>query len=207
MTNEELDALIVRLRHEQDDPPYCQEAADAIIALRAERDELRAAIFGSGDYCKTLRNGNFVEMAQATEAGRKGAIARAEAAEAKYPPNWKASHQYWREQAEKADARALAAESAALNGPITDLSEADHAAIVAHLSPECEPQSPLPNRNSLMMEVVRLRNAVAAAEAAALERAQHKIDVISGEQYRIVNAGNTAWYEFDAALRAIAEGE
>lgn len=59
------------------------ELLDAIAALRAERDELRAAIFGSGDYCKTLRNGNFVEMAQATEAGRKGAIARAEAAEAR----------------------------------------------------------------------------------------------------------------------------
>ena len=83
MTNKELDALVVRLRHEQDDPPYCREAADALAALRAERDELRAAIFGSGDYCKTLRNSNFVEMAQATEAGRKGAVARAEAAEAR----------------------------------------------------------------------------------------------------------------------------
>ena len=59
------------------------ELMDALTALRTERDELRAAIFGSGDYCKTLRNGNFVEMAQATEAGRKGAIARAETAEAR----------------------------------------------------------------------------------------------------------------------------
>lgn len=43
--------------------------------LEAERDELRVAIFGSDNYCKTLCNGNFVEMAQATEAGRKCAIA------------------------------------------------------------------------------------------------------------------------------------
>lgn len=48
----------------------------------AERDELRAAIFGSANYMAALKNGNFVEMAKATEAGRLGAIARAEAAEA-----------------------------------------------------------------------------------------------------------------------------
>lgn len=55
------------------------EKADRAEAAEAERDELRAAIFGSGDYCKTLRNGNFAEMAQATEAGRKGAIAACDA--------------------------------------------------------------------------------------------------------------------------------
>ena len=43
MTEQELDTLIVRLRHEQGDPPYCREAADALIALRAERDEWKAA--------------------------------------------------------------------------------------------------------------------------------------------------------------------
>ena len=160
----------------------------ALTALRAERDELRAAIFGSGDYCKTLRNGNFVEMAQATEAGRKGAIARAEAAEARVaeletdmgkvilnlPPvkgiraaGPVAGVKLLRAAHEAAEARVAELE-AALNGPSTDLSEADHAAIVAHLSPECEPQSPPPNRNSLMMEVVRLRNALAAAEAGTL---------------------------------------
>ncbi|TXH55688.1 MAG: hypothetical protein E6Q97_08250 [Desulfurellales bacterium] len=101
MTEQKLDALIVRLRHEQGDPPYCREAADALTALRAERDELRVAIFGSGDYWKTLRNGNFVEMAQATEAGRNGAIDRAEAAEA----------------------RALAAEAAALERAVAAVSE------------------------------------------------------------------------------------
>lgn len=84
MTEAELDALVARERHRPF--PYSVdglEVANALTALRAERDELRAAIFGSGDYCKTLRNGNFAEMAQATEAGRKGAIARAEAAEAR----------------------------------------------------------------------------------------------------------------------------
>jgi len=60
-----------------------------------------------------------------------------------------------------------AAAEASINGPIIDLSDADHAALVAHLSPECEPQSPLPNRNSLMMEVVKLRNALAAVQARA----------------------------------------
>ena len=35
MKNKELDALVARLRHEQDDPPYCRDAADAITALRA----------------------------------------------------------------------------------------------------------------------------------------------------------------------------
>ncbi len=46
MTNEELDALIVRLRHEQDDPPYCRETAAAITALRAERDAADARVEG-----------------------------------------------------------------------------------------------------------------------------------------------------------------
>lgn len=83
MTNEELDGLVARAR---DLAPVVglsmDDIADAITAMRAERDELRAAIFGSADYSEMLRNGNFVEMARDMEAGRKGAIARAEAAEA-----------------------------------------------------------------------------------------------------------------------------
>ena len=47
-----------------------------------ERDELRAAIFGSQKYDPCLKHGNFLEMAASTERGRLGAIARAEAAEA-----------------------------------------------------------------------------------------------------------------------------
>lgn len=45
--------------------------------------------------------------------------------------------------------------------PIREITDADMANIVDHLSYECEPKGPLPNANSLMMEVVRLRNAIA----------------------------------------------
>ena len=45
---------------------------------------------------------------------------------------------------------------------IREMTETDHANIIAHLSPELTPTGPLPNRNSLMMEVVRLRNQVKA---------------------------------------------
>lgn len=51
-------------------------------AAEKERDELRAAIFGSQKYDPCLKHGNFLEMAASTERGRLGAIARAEAAEA-----------------------------------------------------------------------------------------------------------------------------
>lgn len=58
------------------------DALAEVQALRAERDDLRAAIFGSRDYWPDLRNGNFIEMAATLHAARKGALARAEAAEA-----------------------------------------------------------------------------------------------------------------------------
>jgi hypothetical protein len=51
--------------------------------LKVEVIGLRAAIFGSHDYDPTLRHGNFIEMARATEDGRQGAVARAAAAEAR----------------------------------------------------------------------------------------------------------------------------
>lgn len=63
-------------------PPVCHRAADEIERLRAERDDLRAAIFGGPRYDADLGNGNFVEMAQTTEAARVGALSRAAAAEA-----------------------------------------------------------------------------------------------------------------------------
>lgn len=60
-----------------------------IDALRAENDVLeverlglRAAIFGSHDYDASLRHANFIEMARTTEEARKGALLRAETAEA-----------------------------------------------------------------------------------------------------------------------------
>lgn len=55
-------------------------------------------------------------------------------------------------------------------------------------------------------EIAALIEAAKALHRDMLERAQLKIDTISGEQYRIVNSGRTAWADFDAALRAIAEG-
>lgn len=48
-----------------------------------ERDELRAAIFGSPDYAPDLRNGNFREMAETLHAARAGAVERAEIAESR----------------------------------------------------------------------------------------------------------------------------
>jgi len=56
-------------------------SADLVKTLEAERDELRAAIFGSADYRRKLRNGNFREMAEVLHAAQKGGLARAEAAE------------------------------------------------------------------------------------------------------------------------------
>lgn len=53
--------------------------------------------------------------------------------------------------------------SAMIAGEIRDITEDDMANIIAHLSYECEPRGKLPNANSLMMEVVRLRNALAAS--------------------------------------------
>ena len=52
------------------------------LELIADRDELRAAIFGSPDYAADLRNGNFREMAETLHSAQKGGIARAEKAEA-----------------------------------------------------------------------------------------------------------------------------
>lgn len=55
----------------------------------------------------------------------------------------------------------------------------------------------------------RVTALVEAAEALRIdmvERAQLRIDRIHGEQYRIVNAGCTAWSDFCAALAAFKEG-
>lgn len=61
-------------------------------------------------------------------------------------------------------AQLKAERNAAMAGPIRDITDADMKNIVAHLSYELEPQGPLPNRNSLMMEVVRLSNSLAAIQ-------------------------------------------
>lgn len=47
----------------------------------------------------------------------------------------------------------------------------------------------------------RLREAAIALRDDMTERAEFRMDTISGEQYRIVNAGNSAWMGFCAALK------
>ena len=64
--------------------------------------------------------------------------------------------------------------------------------------------------SDMCCEIIRLRAQVAAAEklrAAAselhrdmMDRAQVNVDVIAGKEYRIVNAGNSAWMGFCGAL-------
>lgn len=54
-------------------------------------------------------------------------------------------------------------------------------------------------------EVAKLVEAAKALQSDMLERAQCGIDTISGEQYRVVNAGNGVWTGFAAALDQIKE--
>jgi hypothetical protein len=60
--------------------------------------------------------------------------------------------------------------------------------------PQMVPVTPAP--------VDALVKAAEALHADMLERARTGIDAIHGEEYRIVNAGRTAWHDFDAALAA-----
>ncbi|MGL5008603.1 MAG: hypothetical protein ACRC6I_01870 [Paracoccaceae bacterium] len=57
------------------------------------------------------------------------------------------------------------------------------------------------------VELAGLREAATALRDDMMERAEFRMDVISGEQYRIVNAGNSAWANFCAALNPKPEGE
>lgn len=54
--------------------------------------------------------------------------------------------------------------------------------------------------DALTAEVERLRGAALALQKDMMQRAEMRIDGISGDQYRIVNAGCTAWDDFCAAL-------
>lgn len=74
-----LQEFITQLEAERADAMALFHAADKLVA---ERDTLRAAIFGSADYDRALTTGNFVEMAKMTEAARLGALSRAKQAEA-----------------------------------------------------------------------------------------------------------------------------
>ncbi len=57
-----------------------------------------------------------------------------------------------------------------LHGPIKQLSAQDYANVIAHLSPELEPNGVLPNRNSLMMALVEASNRAEAQIAALIEK-------------------------------------
>lgn len=57
---------------------------------------------------------------------------------------------------------------------------------------------------TLRAEVERLRGAGIALRDDMLERSRAGIDTIHGEEYRIVNAGRTAWGDFCAALEGKA---
>lgn len=111
------------------------------------------------------------------------------------------------------------------SGRIREITEADMPNIVAHLSYECEPAGPLPNANSLMMEIVRLRNelaaldltpapavepvAMTAQDAARVLLSWWNSDCISdarvivGVCEALRNHTEDQWQQFDAALRAI----
>lgn len=65
----------------------------------------------------------------------------------------------WKSRAERAEA--------ALHGPIKPITQDDMANIIAHLSPDLEPAGPLPNRNSVMMALIKVKNAHKAALATA----------------------------------------
>ncbi|WP_424974217.1 hypothetical protein [Dinoroseobacter sp. S124A] len=63
----------------------------------------------------------------------------------------------------------------------------------------------VPNPAELEAENAKLSALVAASELLKtdmLERARMRVDVISGDEYRVVNAGNSAWIGFCKALDA-----
>ena len=73
------------------------------------------------------------------------------------------------------------------NGP-TDIPTSDHRAIAAW------------NTRATDAAIAALITASKAMKTDMLERAQVKVDVIHGEEYRIVNAGNSAWAAFCRAV-------
>ena len=75
------------------------------------------------------------------------------------------------------DEEQIAALRAERDGPINNLTETDRNNIVAHLSYELEPTGLLPNRNSIMMDWVMLKNEATTlrAKVARLEGALRKL--------------------------------
>lgn len=101
---------------------------------------------------------------------------------------------------------------------ITELTDQDRANIIAHLSPELIPSGPLPSPNSVMMDWVHLRNALAdrdreierlkaelaaANEAVAIRQAALEQRTAENEQLQArLDALETTlpWDEFCAAV-------
>jgi chromosome segregation ATPase len=75
----------------------------------------------------------------------------------------------------------LTAALADLHGPILPITEADQANIIAHLSWELDPRGPLPNRNSVMMALVKSQNDLKAALARV---ADVEAEMASGSFYQ-----------------------
>lgn len=80
----------------------------------------------------------------------------------------------------------LAEAQAELHGPIKHLSAQDYSNVIAHLSPELEPNGKLPNRNSLMMALVE-KTYAAREDAVRAER-----DDLRTKQDAAMSAGDGA---------------
>ncbi len=115
--------------------------------------------------------------------------------------------------------RALpAVDVAGVRDEIHEITDADYANIIAHLSHELEPTGPLPNRNSLMMEVVRLRNAAnvvidtpaapvtlaQALEVPGIARLVEALQMISRHKQIGFSGAERPSYEAEIAIAALA---
>jgi len=112
----------------------------------------------------------------------------------------------------RGDALAIVGPMQWSNSPIAAMAGCDAYKAIAALpamqpAPDAAPLSPTAVDASTEAEtdakVSALVDAAKALRADMLERAELKIDQIRGAQYRIVNAGNTAWSDFCAALAAL----
>ena len=124
---------------------YEADALAAIARHLAPGDDLVERLQSMGIQCCDLAAARIAALT-ATVAKLAGKALMAEHGE----------QSAWQDlQAERSEAATLRAE---LNGPISDITDGDFANIVAHLSYELEPKGPLPNRNSVFMDLVRTRN-------------------------------------------------
>lgn len=76
----------------------------------------------------------------------------------------------------------------------------DYAAMAEHLTPKAELRDARDQSVTHFTNHEQLWSAAKALHDDMLERARLKVDVIHGEEHRVVNAGNGAWSAFCAAL-------